>query len=110
MRDPVTPNHQGTHEKRDGVFSSVGAQDIITSQYQVSANLDNVEFYWENDWLEEDAVFRPGINTLSSPAAFDNLEKGGSAENSILFDEEEDKANCPPTTPVSERPTRLLHC
>ena len=31
---------------------------------------------------------------------------GGSAENPILLDEEEDKENSPPiTTPVSERPT-----
>ena len=33
---------------------------------------------------------------------------GGSAENPILFNEEEDKENSPPTTttPVSERPTQ----
>ena len=33
---------------------------------------------------------------------------GGSAGNLILLDEEEDKENSPlpPTTPVSERPTR----
>ena len=38
---------------------------------------------------------------------FDDLEMGGSAENPILFDEEEDKENSPPpTTPVSERPTQ----
>ena len=40
--------------------------------------------------------------------AFDDLELGGSAENPILLDEEEDKENSPPTTstPVSERPTQ----
>ena len=35
----------------------------------------------------------------------------GSVENPIVLDEEQDKENAPPTTPVSERPTeppRLL--
>ena len=45
-RVPVTPNQQGTHEKRDEVLSSVEAQDRDTSGYQVSsADLDDVEFY-----------------------------------------------------------------
>ena len=43
---------------------------------------------------------------IPEPAAFDDLEVKGSAENPILLDEEEDKENSPPTTPVSERPTR----
>ena len=35
---------------RDDVLSSVGAQEgLDTSGYQVSADLDDVEFYWEND-------------------------------------------------------------
>ena len=74
----------------------------------MSADLDDVEFYCENDQLDVDAVFRPGIDTPFSPTAFDDLEMGGSAENPILLDEEEDKGNSPPTstTPVSERPTR----
>ena len=29
----------------------------------------------------------------------------GSVENPIVLDEEQDKENAPPTTPVSERPT-----
>ena len=92
---------------RDEVLSSVGAQDMDTSGYQVSADLDDVEFYWENDQLDIDAVFRPGIDTPFSPTAFDNLDMGSSAENPILLDEGEDKDNSPPTrTPVSERPTR----
>ena len=46
----ITPNQQGTHEMRDKVLSSVGAQEgLDTSGYQVSADLDDVEFYWEND-------------------------------------------------------------
>ena len=108
-RIPVTPFQHGTHEMRDEVPSSVCSQEgFDTSGYQVSADLDEIEFYWENDQLDVDAVFRPGIDTTFSPTAFDDLEMGGSAENLILLDEEEDKKNSPPatTTPVSERPTR----
>ena len=108
-RVPVTPNQQGTHELRDEVLSSVGVQrGLDTSGYQVPADLDDVEFYWKNDQLDVDAVFRPVIATHFSPTAFDDLEMGGSAENPILLDEEEDKENSPPTTTtaVSERPTR----
>ena len=47
-RVPVTPNQQGTHEMREALLSGVGAQDMDTSGYQVS-DLDDVEFYWEND-------------------------------------------------------------
>ena len=84
---------------RDEVRSSVGAQDVDTGGYQVSsADLDDVEFYWENDQLDVDAVFRPGIDTPFSPTAFDDLEMGGSAENPNLLDEEEDKENSPPST------------
>ena len=57
---PVTPNQQGTHEMKDDVLSSVGAQDMDKSDYQVS-DLDDVEYYWEIDQLDVDAVFRPGI-------------------------------------------------
>ena len=91
------------------VLSSVGAQEGLgTSGYQVSADLDDVEFYWENDQLDVDVVFAQGIDTPFSPTAFDDLEMRGSAGNPILLDEEEDKENSPPTstTPVSERPTR----
>ena len=87
---------------RDEVFSNVGAQDMDTSGNQVSsADLDDVEFYWENDKLDVDAAFRTGIHTLFSPTAFDDLEVGGSAENPNLLDEEEDRENSPPpATPV----------
>ena len=108
-RVPVTPNQHKTREVRDEVLSSVGAQERLnTSGYQVSADLDDVGFYWENDQLDLDAVFRPGIDTPFLPTAFDDLEIGGSAENPILLDEGEDKQNYPPTTttPVSEGPTQ----
>ena len=62
---PVTPNQQGTHEMRDEELSSVGAQDMDTSGHRVSAaDLDDVEFYRENDQLDVDAVLRAGIVTL----------------------------------------------
>ena len=105
MGVPVTPNQQGSHKMRDKVLSSVGSQDIATSGYQVS-DLDEVDFYWENARLDVDAVFRPGNISVFSPTTLDDLEMGGSAENPILLDEEEDKENPSPTTPVSDRPTR----
>ena len=49
-------------EMRDEVLSSVAAQDLDTSSYQVSDLADN-EFNWENSQLELDAVFRPGTDT-----------------------------------------------
>ena len=107
-RVSVTPNHQGTHEMRDEVLSSVSAQKgLDTSGYRVSADLDDVEFYWENDQLEVDSVSRTAIDIPLPPTAFDDLEMGVSAENPILLDKEEDKENSPPTTttPVSERPS-----
>ena len=103
-RVPITPNQQGTMEMRDEVLSSVGAQDLDTSSYQVS-DLEDIEFNWENDQLVLDDVFRPGIDTPFSPTVFDDLLMGdGSVGNPIVLDEEEeDKENV--TTPVSERPT-----
>ena len=104
-RVPVTPNQQGTHEMRDKIPSSESSQEgWDTSRYQVSADPDDVEFYWENDQLDVDAVLRPSIDTLFSPTAFDDLEMGCSAENPILLDEEEDKKNSPPTTTTTTTP------
>ena len=76
-----------------------------TCGHQVS-DLDYVGFYWQNDQLDVDAVFRPGIATPFSPTELGDLEMCGSAENHFLLDEEEDKENSPPITPISERPTR----
>ena len=93
-------------EMRDEVLSSVGAQDLDTSNYQVS-DLGNIELNWENAQLEMDSVFRPGIHTPFSPTLFDDLLMGdGSVENPIVFDEEQDEENVPlPTIPESVRPT-----
>ena len=105
-RVPITPNQEGTMEMREEVLSSVGAQDLDTSSYQVS-DLEDIEFIWEDTQLDMDAVFRPGIDTPFSPTVFDDLLMGdGSVENPIVLDEEEDKENAPPpTTPESVRPT-----
>ena len=46
----------------DEVLSSVGAQDMDTSSYQLT-DLENIEFNCENSQLDMDAVFRPGIDT-----------------------------------------------
>ena len=110
-RVPITANQEGTMEMRDEVRSNVGAQDLDTSSYQVS-DLEDIEFNWENSKLDMDSVFRPGTDTPFSPTVFDDLLMGdGSVENPIVLDDEQDKENAPPTTPVSERPTeppRLL--
>ena len=100
---PVTKNQEGTLEVRDEVLSSVGAQDLDTSSYQVS-DLEDIEFNWENSQLDMDAVFKPGIDTPFS--TFEDLSMEGSVENSIVLDEEDDKENAPPpSTPKSVRPT-----
>ena len=40
---------------RDDVLSSVGAQDLDKSGYQVFADLEDVDFYCENDQLDVNA-------------------------------------------------------
>ena len=64
VRIPVTRNQQGTHEMRDEVPSRVGAQDIDKGWYQVCADLNQVEFYWEYDQLDVVAVFYPTLILL----------------------------------------------
>ena len=91
---------------RDEVLSSVGAQDLDTSSYQVS-DLEDKEFNWENSSLDVDAVFRPGVDTSFSRTTFDDLSKEVSVVNSIVLDEEENKENVSPlpSTPETVRPT-----
>ena len=93
-------------EMRSKVLSSVGAQDLDTSSYQIS-DLEHIKFNWENSQLDMDAVFRPSIDTPFSPTTFDDLSMEGSVENPIVLDEEEDKENAPPppSAPESVRPT-----
>ena len=92
-------------EMRDEVISSMGAQDLDTSSYQVS-DLEDIQFNWQNSQL--DSVFRPGIDTPFSLTTFEDLSVEGSVENRIVLDEEEDKENSPPapSTPESVRPTK----
>ena len=89
-RVPITPNQEGTIEMRKEVLSSVGAQDLDTSSYQVS-NLEEIEFIWEGSQLDMDSLFRPGMDNPFSPTTFDDFSMGRSAENPIVLDEEEDK-------------------
>ena len=91
---------------RDEVLSSVGAQDLDTSSYQVS-DLEDIEFNWENSRLDMDAVFRPGRETPFSPTTFHDFLMKGSVENTIVLDEEEDKENAPPPTTTPTEPPRL---
>ena len=60
---PINPNQEETKEMRDEVLSSVGEQDLDTSGNQVS-DLGDVDFYWENDQLDVDAVFRANYDTI----------------------------------------------
>ena len=105
-RVPITRNQEGTMETRDEVLSSVGAQDLDTSSYQVS-DREDIEFNWENSQLDMDAAVRPVIDISFSPNTFDDLSMEGSVENPIVLDEEEDQKNAPPapSTPKSVRPT-----
>ena len=76
---------------REEVLSSVGAQDLDTSSYQVS-DLEDIVFNWGDSQLDMDAMFRPGIDAPFSPTTFDELLMGdGSVENPIVLNEEEDK-------------------
>ena len=91
-------------EMSDEVFSLVGAKDVDTSGYQVT-DLNEFEFYWENDQLDVDSVFGPRTDTPFSPTAFNDLKMRSSSENPILLDEKEDK-NSPPKTSIFEKSTR----
>ena len=73
-------------------------------------DLNYFGIFRQNDRFDVDAVFRPGIDAPFSPTSFNNLEMGetGSSENTNLLNQEEDKENSPPTTPVSERPVEPL--
>ena len=104
-RVPITQKQEGTMDMRHDILSSVGAQDLDTSIYQVS-DLEDIEFNWENSQLDMDTVFRPGIDTPFFTTTFDDLSTEVSVEYPVVLDEEEDKENAaPPTTPESVRST-----
>ena len=102
-RVSLTFNQKENMEMRDEVLSSVDAQDMDTSRYQVS-DLENIEFHWEDVNLNMDAFFLQGIDTpfplhLSTIFRWDQWLK---TENPFLIDEEQDMETSPPlpTTPV----------
>ena len=68
---------------KEEVLSSVGAQDLNFSSYQVS-DLEDIEFNWANSQLDMDAVFRPGIETPFSSTTFEDLSMEVSVENPIV--------------------------
>ena len=61
-------------DMRHEVLSSVGAQDLHTSIYQVS-DLEDIEFNWENSQMDMDAVFRPGLGTPFFPTTFSKTRR-----------------------------------
>ena len=73
-------------EMRDEELSSVGTQDLDTRGYQV-CGLNDIEFYWERDQLDVDAVFGPGTNTSFCLTALDDLKMWEIAQNPILLEE-----------------------
>ena len=93
---------------REEVHSIVVAQDTDTRGYELF-NLEDIDFSWEDPALDMDSVYRPGIDTPSSPSIFDDFQmEGSTGANPIIVDDEEDKENSAPTTtttPESERPT-----
>ena len=106
-RIPITPVQQWKHEMREEVLCSAGTQVSDTCGYELLYWDDN-GFFWENPPLQVDAVFRPIKESPFPPKDFENVEKGGSEENPILVDNEENNEISPHMTPVSERPNRLL--
>ena len=92
---PNTSNQEGTMEMRNEVLPSVGAHDMEPNGYQVS-DLDDVDFYWENDQLDVDAVFTTGIKTPFFHAIFNEIEMSSMAEHPILTHEEQYEENSPP--------------
>ena len=75
--------------------------------HQVS-NMKEIEFQWEGPDLNMHAVIRRGIETPFAPST-NSFELGSLTEDPIMIDEVRDKEfSPPPTTPVSERPTRRL--
>ena len=91
-------------EMRDEVLSSVGAQDLDTSSYQVS-DLEDIEFNWENSQLDMDEVFRPGIDTPFSPTVFHDLLMGdGSVENPLCWMKRKTRRMFPQLPSLSDTP------
>ena len=80
------------------VFSSVGAQDLDSSGFQVS-KLEVIDFLCEDPDLDMDAI----IDTIFSNSTFKVFKTNSMTENTVLVDEQQDKVNYPtlPRTPIS---------
>ena len=105
----ITSNQEETMDMRVEVLSSVRAQDMYTSVFQVSDSED-IELHREDPDLNLDAVVRPGVDTTFTLSSFNDFEIGSMAETSVLINEEQGMENSPslPSTPVSESPTQHL--
>ena len=100
----VPPHQQGRHGMRDEVLSSVVAQEMETKGYHLSGLVD-VEFHWQKDQLDVHAVFRPAlIPTFHLQPLTTGRREVQQRTHSVR--QRGDKENPPPTTPVSETPTR----
>ena len=108
-RIPKALNQQGTFKMREELLSSVGAQDTDTRGHELS-DIEDIEFSWEDPVVDMDSVYRPGIDTPFSPSFFGDFQMEGSTAGNPLFNDQEDKENSAPTTPIpdSERPTENL--
>ena len=99
-RFPLTPNQEVTMEMRDEALLRGGAQDMDNNGYQVS-ELDIIEFYWEMiSWILTWSLDRALI-ALFHPERLMTWSWEVQSKNLILLNEEEDKENSPPKTPVS---------
>ena len=96
-RVPITPNQQGTFEMGEKVLSRLGAQDTDNGGYELS-DLEDNKSTWEDPAVDMDSVYRPGIDTPISPSISDDFQMRSTAANPIIFDDEKDKENSPPTT------------
>ena len=57
-RVTITPNQQGTFERREEVLSSIGAQKTDTRGYELS-NLEDIKISWDDPAVDLDSVFQP---------------------------------------------------
>ena len=104
---PTTQNQEGTMEMRDEVLSSVGAQDMDTSSYQVS-DLEDIMFNWENSQLDMHAVFR--LDTPFSPTTFDDLYKGDQLKTTMCWTKKNTKRTLLHQYPCLSDPRNLPCC
>ena len=72
-------------------------------------DLQDIEFHWEDPYLNKDVIFQPGVNS-SFPSNLLQFSEGffctKAQSQNLKLDDEEDKQNSSTTTAVSERPNR----